>query len=66
MGALRISCRLWRITVGLSLPESLSETSTAACLFTPLSLFAFASLPSVLLPSAPWAVPFFLPWTLQP
>ena len=41
MGALRISRRLWWITVGLSLLESLSETCTAACLFTPRVLVRF-------------------------
>ena len=44
MGALRISSRLWRITLGLPLPESLSATCTAACLFTPLVLVCFCLL----------------------
>ena len=44
IGALRIPRRLCRITVGPSLPESLSETCTAACLFTPLVLMCFCLL----------------------
>ena len=44
MGALRIPRRLWRITVGLSVPEPLSETCTAARLFTPLVLVRFCLL----------------------
>ena len=44
IGAFRISRRLWQITSGLSLPESLSETCTAACLFTPLVLVRFCLL----------------------
>ena len=38
---LHISRRLWWITIGLSLPESLLETCTAACLFTPRVLVCF-------------------------
>ena len=44
IGALCISHRLCRMTIGLSLPESLSETCTAACLFTPLVLACFCIL----------------------
>ena len=50
MGTLPISRRLWRITMGLSLPELLSEMCTAACLFTPLVLESFGLL--ALVPSS--------------
>ena len=41
IGALRICRRLWRIAVGLSLPVSLSDACTVACLFTPCALTCF-------------------------
>ena len=44
IGALRIPRRLCRITISLSLPESLSKTCTAACLFTPRVLVCFCLL----------------------
>ena len=43
-GALHISRRLWWITIGVTPPESLSETYTAACLFTPRVLVCFCLL----------------------
>ena len=44
MGAFCIPHRVWRICVGLSLPESLSETCITASLFTPLVLMPFCLL----------------------
>ena len=43
-GALRISRRLWRITIGMLLPVRLSETCTAIYLFTPRVLVCFCLL----------------------
>ena len=44
IGALCISRRLWRITIGLSLPELSSQTCTATCRFRPRVLVCFCLL----------------------
>ena len=44
ISALRISRRLWRITIGLSLSESSFETCTTACRFNTMVLVCFCLL----------------------